>query len=634
MSGLLFTVALLASAAEPASISFDQDPIVLGRTEAATATILAEETPGTEDRPLRVSVNVGAFGEVKRVAPGRYEAVYRPPETRFPQFAFVAVGRELGPDAPIEFLRVPLFGATRLPVDTRAGSEVSVEVAGRTYGPVKASARGHATVPILVPPGVREGLIVAKDVKGVVTQRKVLVGDNAYNRLTAHVVPHAVVANGRDRARLEVSYDLEREVAPAELAVTVSEGQLTFESRVGNRFVYGYVAPVTSAAKTARFSVTVATDKAAHATTGVDLGLPDPSRVVVRPPAKAVPARSSAPFSLLVLDSEGLGVPAARVSVTCDGRPLASPTFVGAGVYEATLVTPDAYPASGTVELRATVEGGSGRPVEGVATYRLEPPRTLTAQLFPDPVPADGATEAQLTLELRDGTGAPVTGAHLTLAPSHGQLRASTELGQGLYRATWIPPTSIPPEGVTVTVADGVSLKQPVHLRLRPRLRHFFLGVRGGVAHSLTDLFTGRVGLEAYAPQRLFGRPVGLGLSATYSQVSRQVFDDEGDFSERVDASFVVAALRLSVEVISGERLSANAGLGPVLHWSLFRTSSGARSSRLGPGALGFVGLTLELGPGQALADLSYTWAPSPSGDLRLQAGGLGLEVGYRLALF
>lgn len=630
----LLVVVFAAGGAQAASISFDEDPIVLGRTESATAIIEAEETPGTEDRPLRVSVNVGSFGEVTRIARGKYRAVYHPPRTRFPQFAFVAVGRETGPDAPIAFLRVPLYGATRLPIETRSGSVVSVEVSGRVYGPVKASARGKASVAILVPPGVREGLIVATDPKGVVTQRKVLVADQPYNRLTAHVVPHAVLANGRDQARLEIYYDLEAELPLTSLVVTASAGLLTFQSREANKFVYRYLAPSEGDAKAVRFSVTVATDPVAQAAPVLELGLPDPTRVVVRPPARAIPAGSSAPFTLLVLDSEGLGVPAVKVVVSCAGKDFPPPRYVGSGLYEATFLAPATYPPTGAVEIEATVVGGAGRRVNGAVTYQLEPPRTLVAGVSPDPVPADGATEAALTLDFRDGTGAPVKGAHLAFTPSHGQVGALEEVAEGRYRVTYVPPGEIPEGEVTVKVEDGLGFEQAVRIPLRPRARRLFLGVRVGLTHSLGDLFSGRAGLELFVPLRLFGRNFGLGLSASYGQASKSVTDSTGALFERVDVSFVPTALRLGLEVYSGARLSVNACVGAVLTWASFRTASGGRLSRFGPGALGSLGGVFELGPGQVVGDLSLAYAPIVGGDFRLQAGGLGIELGYRLAIF
>jgi hypothetical protein len=89
---LLATALVLLVSAQgwAASLSLERSPIVLGRTESVAVTFKVDEPAGTEDRPLRLSVNVGSFGEISRLGPGTYRAVYVPPATRFPQVALVA----------------------------------------------------------------------------------------------------------------------------------------------------------------------------------------------------------------------------------------------------------------------------------------------------------------------------------------------------------------------------------------------------------------------------------------------------------------------------------------------------------------------------------------------------------------
>jgi hypothetical protein len=141
-----------ASPALAASLSVESGAVVLGKTESAIVTVRVDEPPGDEERPLRLSVNVGSFSEPRRIGPGKYRATYLPPQTRFPQVALVAVWRETGPDARIDFLRLPLFGQTSLAVSAPRGAQVTVEVGLDTYGPLPADARGEVRVPIIVPP--------------------------------------------------------------------------------------------------------------------------------------------------------------------------------------------------------------------------------------------------------------------------------------------------------------------------------------------------------------------------------------------------------------------------------------------------------------------------------------------------
>ena len=133
-------------------ISVQGGAIVLGRTQAATVTIGVEEPPGTEDRPLRLSVNVGAFSEPVRIGPGKFKATYVPPPERYPQVALVAVWKETGPDARIDFIKFPLFGTTRVPVVSRNAVEVRAKIGFDSFGPVPADRKGRALIPVTVPP--------------------------------------------------------------------------------------------------------------------------------------------------------------------------------------------------------------------------------------------------------------------------------------------------------------------------------------------------------------------------------------------------------------------------------------------------------------------------------------------------
>ncbi|MHB8876564.1 MAG: hypothetical protein ACYC8T_22950, partial [Myxococcaceae bacterium] len=191
-----------AVSAHGSSLSLDDGAVILGRVESMGVTLRVDEPPGSEDRPLRLSVNVGSFGEVTRVGPGKYHAVYVPPPTRFPQVALVAAWRETGPDAPIEFLRIPLFGVTRIPVTAAAGAEVRIGVGPDSFGPLRTDRKGQAVVPAIVPPGVNDAVLSVKERSGLESTRGIPIEVPPYNRLTAALVPHALIAEGQSYARL------------------------------------------------------------------------------------------------------------------------------------------------------------------------------------------------------------------------------------------------------------------------------------------------------------------------------------------------------------------------------------------------------------------------------------------------
>src|SRR5512138_2297978 len=238
-------------------ISVQTGAIVLGRTQSAIVQIGVDEPPGTEDRPLRLAVNVGAFSEPTRVGPGKYKAIYVPPPERYPQVALVAVWRETGPDARIDFLRIPLFGTTSIPVKGRPGASVTIETPFQAFGPVKIDRKGEAIVPIVVPPNVREVTAVVQEpgVQGA-TKRSVALEVPHYNRLTAALVPNAIQADGKDQVKLHVFYDLDGGgKAPDKVSVQATSGAAVFEGPLNGRFLYRYVPPQGEGAEEVKFAV-------------------------------------------------------------------------------------------------------------------------------------------------------------------------------------------------------------------------------------------------------------------------------------------------------------------------------------------------------------------------------------------
>lgn len=635
-------LALVAARAGAASLSIEGGAIVLGRTELVSMVVRVDEPPGSEDRPLRMSVNVGSFSEPIRIGRGRYRTTYVPPPTRFPQVALVAVWRETGPEARIDFLRVPLFGQTRLPVTAVAGAAVSVAVGLDRFGPVTANARGAAVVPVVVPPNAGDAAVTIRDRGGATATKKVPVEVPPYNRLTAALVPHAVVADGKAHARIDVQYDLGGGTVTADrVRVVPTVGAVTFERADSGRYVYRYVPPAGTTARQVEFRVVVEGDPLARAGARLTLGLPAPTRVVLRPPAAPLVAGSATTVTVgaLVLDAEGLGLPAQQVTLLAEGRPLAPVEYRGDGLYEAPLPAPATYPPGGLVRLEARVAGEGGEPVVGLANLQLEAsaaPRSVSARLSPSPVPADGRTEAALELEVRDAAGMPLDGAQLMVAASDGSVTGLAPTSRGRYRASYLPPLGLPAAPPTLRVVDAAGrFERSVPIRLRLAPGRLLVGVRGGWAAGPGDLAGPRVGAEVAIPFRVRGASFSVGATAGLATVSQRLTDAGSGLTARSEATLVPVALRLAAEVWAGERLSLSAGAGALATFARFRTSLGAgETAATGLGAVGFLGAGLAAGPGQLVVELSYSYAPVETDAARLPGGGAAVEAGYRLRIF
>lgn len=628
--------------ARAASISIEGGAVVLGRTESVPIVIRVSEQPGTEDRPLRLAVNVGSFSEPTKVGKGTYRAIYIPPSTRFPQLALVAVWRETGPDAQIDFLRFPLFGTTKIAVTTKRGADVTAQLGFDSFGPVVADAKGKATLQVAVPPEVLSAELSITDKTGVSVKKTVPVAVPPYNRLTAALVPHAVVADGNGWVRLDVLYALGGASVPADrIHVTPSIGTVNIQGAAGGLYTYRYVPPAGTRAGEINFTVTVDGDPVAKAGARLSIGLPPPARVLLRPPAIALEAGTgeSAPVSLLVMDATGLGLGDQSPEVTANGAPVTPVVYKGAGIYEANYRAPETYPAGGLVQFFASVRGTAGPPIASTANYQLEAaprPGAISASFNPSPVPVGGHTDAELLLHVRDLAGLPLAKAQLITVVSDGILGRLEERAPGLYAATYTPPPSLPDRESTLKIVDANGgFEQTEALPLRQAPRRLLVGAFAGWAQSPGEAAGLRPGLDAWMPLRVGVANLSVGAAASWGTAELDVANSSGTLTSRSTGSFVPVSLRLSLEALTGRRLSLSLGAGGVATLGSFRNSlGGPAQTGWGLGGMGFLAGACALGRGQAFLELSYAYAPVEAPDFHLDAGGPQVALGYRLGVF
>jgi hypothetical protein len=629
-----------AASSRGASLTVEKAPVVLGKVEAVEAILRIEEPPGTAELPLRLSVNVGSFGEVTRLEAGVYRATYTPPPTRFPQVALVAAWRETGPEAPIQFMRLPLWGTTRVEAMALPGSEVRVEVGEREFGPTLTGAKGSASVPVEVAPNVPEAVIRVKEKAGQLFTRRAVVKVPDYNRVTLALVPHAVLANGEDWVRLDVFYDAPGGVPVEKVHLTPTEGTATL---IGHeepgRFTYKYLAKPGSLSREVSFHVSVEGDAASKSTATVSLGLPPAAQIALTAPPKPIIAdgHTTAAVQVKVYDAHGLGLPHQSFEVMAGGQLLRAVDYKGSGLYEARLVAPATYPAGGLVRLTATLLKSDGQALTSSANYQVLPlplPASLKGQVNPRPLEADGKSKAIVALDVRDRAGLPLKGAQLIALASHGTVSPVLELGEGRYRIEYHAPDSLPPgsEALLRVVDSSNSFEAVVPVALRKKER-LLVGARVGLSSNLGEMTGVRAGLDALVPLRLFGARFAVDATASFATASRTVRGAVG--ASRSDALYFPLALRLAYLPYLSARLSTYLGAGPaVVLARVVNDANGYRATKAAAGAMVYGSASLSLGPGEAFAELSWTWASVEHPDFRLDAGGLGVEIGYRIGLF
>jgi hypothetical protein len=156
----LLSFVLLALPGFAAALEVRATParVVLGQDVAVQLEVKVPEGTG----PVRATASSGSFAQpVVEGGPLR-TFQWTPPDVRYPLPAVLLfwVSTPQGPPE-VAVARIPLLGRTTLPVTTDPGAEVIIEIAGAHFGPVKATKRGKAQVPVEVPPGLKEAHVLA-----------------------------------------------------------------------------------------------------------------------------------------------------------------------------------------------------------------------------------------------------------------------------------------------------------------------------------------------------------------------------------------------------------------------------------------------------------------------------------------
>lgn len=407
------------AAAEPTPVSAlgttPAGPLVLGDQDQVEVTITAPETPATIDRPLRVSVNVGTFGPIARVSAGLYRTTYTLPTTRFPQVALVAVWRETGPDAQVDFHRIPLSARTELPIEAKAGATVTVGVGDAELGPFEAPKNGQLVVPLVIPPGVER--ILVQSVRGARrAQAWVPARVPPYNHLTLALTPHRIPADGVSHVILQAYYDgppppLER------FRITGGEGKIDALGLDGSRAIFRYVPSRAPKGGEVRLEAQIAKEPSSMASALLTLGQPVPERATPRPLERPwiADGRSSTTLTVLVTDRYGLGVPGLVASATAAPARVVNAKDLGDGLYSFRLEAP---PLSTSRQIKVHLDF---RRIDAALEATVELPLTLppgptdlSLQFDPpEPLPADEPFNLRVTPT--DANGAPIAAQRLEL---------------------------------------------------------------------------------------------------------------------------------------------------------------------------------------------------------------------------
>lgn len=405
-------------------------PIILGEVEDISIVIELPDTPETEGRPLQIAANVGRVEAPERVAPGKYRVKYRVPPTKFPQAAILAVWHETGPDAPVDFLRIPLSARTRIPAKGAPGAEVRVLIGEDAFGPVVADRSGSAVVPVIMPPGTKE-VVVESSERGGRKTTTLPVKVPPYNRLAMAVTPYMLNPDGKAQVSVHVYHDDPSPAAPERLQVSVPNGELRLESSQRGYYRYRYTPAVWKSERELSVYVTVPSDQTSSARATIMLGNPVPERLVSRTPPTSLPAdgASTKIIRVLALDHYGLGVRLQQVRAQATEGQVDAVREVGGGHYEVVLTAPAEQPRTKKLTVTLSLTPPAGATLTLPIDVTVHAPTGGAPLAVEQPVgPGTSGSGAQFALGARvggtyDAQIGPMFGVELSVRPAIAERR-------------------------------------------------------------------------------------------------------------------------------------------------------------------------------------------------------------------
>ncbi|MFH1811780.1 MAG: hypothetical protein ABIJ09_23780 [Pseudomonadota bacterium] len=356
-----------AQGASPGQLTLIADPPTLLLGQTPEVPIRIEGPVAVEPASVRLFASTGSLSEATVGGSGSLVTLYKPPEAFFPQVAILAAVADTSQGVLVGWVALPLVGQGELSVPGQPGSEVSISIGERSFGPVAADASGQASIRVEVPPGFSEGQSGSTKIPiPMVPFSQVL------------LVPLAPSLAVVDDTSLELRvFVVTARGAPADKAT------LKFKAKYGTAGGVERMGPGVysvrfkpkprSAGKTAKVTVSMAGHKPSSST--VEFALRDATRparleLVTVPPAASPGAQVT--VVVRVLDEAGQAAPGVPV-LTTDRGELGGLQEVAPGQFQGQLTLPD---WAGEVALSAQlpVEGGAALTAEHALTVQAAEP--------------------------------------------------------------------------------------------------------------------------------------------------------------------------------------------------------------------------------------------------------------------
>ncbi|MBC8131848.1 MAG: hypothetical protein H7X95_02620 [Deltaproteobacteria bacterium] len=504
------------------TITVAQPTLTLGLDGGTTLAVTVLGPLASAARPGRTQATVGFIGPlVAQATPGSFAAEYRVPTDRLPQAALLSVEVILPDGASVySVTRLMLPAAATFPLRTSPQAEVSLEIAGRTFGPQKADAAGDVSIPIVVPAGVVAGRARAVNKFGIATETEVNLQPRDYPRVLLIAPSH-----GEAGAAVDV-----------EVWAVEPSGDPAPPENIDLRASLGEVRRVAGMPGLARFAFTVPPLVGAGALTlmaAMNDGASERSdSLTIRAgPASAVSIAADttrlvvgsgamAHLTILARDRFGNTVPVDGVVITGDGHPLPVRLENVQGNVEASIdvPAPSAWRGRDHMAIEATlgklravtkllVTGGNPAGIQLTASHKA--------------IEGNNRNGVEVVLEVFDERGTPTSASRVVWqTDDNGSLETLTPFRLGTYAVRFTARRTLRDRAavISVTVDSRLTASRRVVVQAgAARLA----AARVGLVSNLGGLFGQSAFLEGNIPlsAQRFGRVArffSVGLAAAY----------------------------------------------------------------------------------------------------------------------
>ncbi len=516
--------------------------LVLGRDAGADLQVAAP--PEIEE--ISLTTSAGRIDAVRRLPGGGFAARYHAPPDHVPRVAIVSAVARGARAIEDGWLAIPMSGEGDARVRGAPGSEITLRIGDRTFGPRIAGEDGVAVVPVVVPPGVREAHQGFRPIDLRVPETPLLhaVADRAGVRADreekVRVVAYVVAPHGAAR----------RGDAPL---FEPSRGTVAVVEREAGAYQASWTLPPGPAGEE-RLTIRLPAAPASRAVLRVEAAAGPPAVVAVSFDREALEAGGEpAAVSARALDGAGNPVPAALAIEARGGdltdvrerRPgeLGARLAAGTTLRGAEAVVTATAPALGITGARA-LPLRPGAP----AALRLDPPAVVRA---------DGVGVAVLRVSIADRFGNAVSSAPVVTA-ERGRVVGISERTRGEFDVRYVAPAVARPVDVSLAARAGDARATAASL-LAPPGPAFLLEGRGGLGLDLAGRFSGPTAAVAAE------RPADLAFAIRRGTEVAWRVEAGAQGGDRATLATVLAGASAQRELARGTVVSVAATAGALL---------------------------------------------------------------------